>query len=301
MSNVPDVASHYQRSLALVLAAVNAVRRIPSFAAAQPSSVGEAVALLFSRDSSGYTPLHHAAASDDQSLLGLVLEVLKHVKAPCPTVDARDKHGSTALHWAIERGHAGIIKALIDAGASPSAEDCLGRSSLHHAIVAASQAPPDRLAFYYDMIRYLLQSGADAFASDASGATCVHCVAMTGDCEILGILVELGGAPVNAVDNSGENALFHAVREGHLQVASKLLQYGIDAAAVNESQENVMEFCRSLGDENATKQLEMIFGMQQGPSGLKESVGLKSSVGSLFGSGQEFAAMWSSNPVHLLR
>jgi len=290
--------------LTLVLDAVNAVRKLQSFNEAQPSNLSQGVRLLVTPDARGFAPLHHAVAGGNGALLEQLLKVLRRLRAAFPTVDGRDRQGRTPLHWAIERAQPAAIKALIDAGASPSAQDAQGRSALQLAIICSIGAPSERLAFYHDMVRYLLQSGADVFAADLGGATCVHTVAATGDGELLSILVELGGAPVNANDNTGENALFYAVREGHLALVPKLLAYGADASALNESQEDVLSYCRSLGDEKAAQKLETM--MRPAHTGdAMELTGPSSSLGAsnggLFGSDAIAAPMWASNPVHLLR
>jgi len=288
--------------MSLVLAAVNAVRQLPSFRAAQPSSVSGAVQLLLTQDIAGFTPVHHAAASGDRQLLAKLLAVLQHVRAPFATIDVRDKRGWTALQWAVVRGQSGAIKDLLDAGASASAEDGQGRSVLRLAVDASAEAPLERKPFFHDMVRFLLQCGADAGACDDAGASVVHMAAASGDVELLAVLVELGGAPVNVLDHEGESALFYAVREGQLQVVPKLLQYGCDAQAANESQESLIDYARSLGDQDVVARLGQLLAVPAAPEndGQKDKMELSSSAGALFSSGGAFPAMWSSNPAHLI-
>lgn len=204
----------------------------------------------------------------------------------------------------MQRGFSAIIKDLLDAGASPNIEDAQGRSVLLYAIAAAGVASEEQRGFYYDMVRFLLQCGADVNATDQSGAGCVHAAVSLGDHELLGILVELGGAPVNCTDDEGENALFYAIREGHLDLVPKLLQYGIDPSAQNDSQENIFEFSRSLGNEGASKQLETIFSTAmtsaQGLNKDSDKMELSSSNGSNLFSSAGHTSMWSSNPAQLL-
>lgn len=48
-------------------------------------------------------------------------------------VMARNKHGTTPLHWAAEFGTPEVIQALLDAGADVMARNKSGRTPLHDA------------------------------------------------------------------------------------------------------------------------------------------------------------------------
>ncbi|CAH2070103.1 unnamed protein product [Thlaspi arvense] len=55
-------------------------------------------------------------------------------------VNARDSEGRTPLHWAIDRGHLNVAKALVDKNADVNAKDNEGQTSLHYAVVCEREA-----------------------------------------------------------------------------------------------------------------------------------------------------------------
>eukprot|EP01128_Nolandella_sp_AFSM9_P005477 TRINITY_DN2652_c0_g1_i3.p1 TRINITY_DN2652_c0_g1~~TRINITY_DN2652_c0_g1_i3.p1 ORF type:complete len:240 (-),score=47.51 TRINITY_DN2652_c0_g1_i3:32-751(-) len=217
-----------------ITATVSAVSAIPSFQGVNPKNVDEALRFLASHDARGFTPLHHAVASNNVELSRLLVSIFRLVRSPVPVLDAIDHQGRTPLHWAIQRAGDVIVSLLIEAGANVNASDSEGRSCLHYALLSSVEGDKG-VAFYEDLTRYLLERGADPSAADASGAAAVHLAAELGSHGILSILVELGGASVNALDYEGENPLFYAIRENQLDIMAKLVDYGIDFSQANDS------------------------------------------------------------------
>jgi len=87
----------------------------------------------------------------------LVIELIGQNAA----VDLPGYRGSTPLHTACLKGHAGIVKLLIDAGAPINATDDLSMTSLMYAAIRG----------HLSTIRLLLGAGASRQACDASGGT----------------------------------------------------------------------------------------------------------------------------------
>lgn len=71
--------------------------------------------------------------------------------------------------------------------------------------------------------------------------TALHHAAQEGHDKIVGILLRLG-ADVNAEDSNGNTPLLVATRQGHLDVATRLLQRSKNAFRSNISGENIWDF-----------------------------------------------------------
>ncbi len=76
-------------------------------------------------------------------------------------VNAADEEGMSALHWAADRGHPGVLRLLLAAGGRVDAADCEGQTPLHYAASCG----------HAEAARVLVGAGADAAAADADGAT----------------------------------------------------------------------------------------------------------------------------------
>lgn len=69
--------------------------------------------LLLVQDKDGDRAAHHAAFGDEPG----VMELLAHAGAD---LNARNKRRQTALHIAVNKGHVGVVKTLLELGCHPS-------------------------------------------------------------------------------------------------------------------------------------------------------------------------------------
>ncbi len=76
----------------------------------------------------------------------------------CP-IEARDGNGRTALHWAAERGHLGVVGLLVSREADVNARDDGGWSVLH---IAAFNG-------HLEVVEFLISIGADIHARNRYG------------------------------------------------------------------------------------------------------------------------------------
>lgn len=156
----------------------------------------------------GQPALLSAAGGEDDDAAGVQL-LLRH-KA---RIGATGPRGRSALHEAAAAGHAGIVHALLDAGADPRAVDPEGRTPLHEA--ARAGALP--------VVEALLDAGAAADARDREGGSVLHhaCQAELPSREVVERLLARGVDPA-AVDGQGRSAADLAAAAGRWSLATLL-------------------------------------------------------------------------------
>ena len=166
-------------------------------------------------------------------------------------VDARNGHGSTALHLAVQDRDAGLAELLLQRGCSIDAKDCFDTSALatavctnlkdlaglllsrganvndfvqsssvlEHAIIRRNEA----------MVRLLLEHGADVNVGSGRNkpvaAACLH-----KNTRIVQMLIDRG-ADINYKDKNGRTPLMRAIKEPNYTMMRHLLERG---ACVNE-------------------------------------------------------------------
>ncbi|KAH8074859.1 hypothetical protein JL720_10602 [Aureococcus anophagefferens] len=125
-------------------------------------------------------------------------------------LDAADDVDSySALLTAAEAGHADVVGALLDAGASVDApRDSYGRTPLCAAAVAGRA----------DVVERLVAAGADVDAADGDGRSVLWATCALRHLDVAAILAR-GACDVDAADADGDTALDFAVKHGHADVA----------------------------------------------------------------------------------
>ena len=180
----------------------------------------------------------------DAARLGDV-EAVKSLLEQGADVNGALGDGMTALHWAAERGHAGVAEVLISAGAGVDVGTRIGSYTPLH---LASRGGHGRV------VRMLLGVGADPNATTTnSGVTPLHLAAAAiGGAEAVAALLD-HGAEVNAREGSaGQTPLMFAAANDRAASVTVLLKRGADAATTTE----VVDVLRSMVvDRNANQRL----------------------------------------------
>lgn len=122
-----------------------------------------------------------------------------NARACCP------HNGCTALHMACRCVKLHIARALLAAGAEPSARDCSGATRLHRAAAWAGASECFRDEHVVAVIELLLAHGADASMADGRGDTSLHMV--VGRSHLAARALLAAGAATDAVNALGETPL----------------------------------------------------------------------------------------------
>ncbi|ROJ48019.1 Serine/threonine-protein phosphatase 6 regulatory ankyrin repeat subunit C, partial [Anabarilius grahami] len=199
------------------------------------------------KDQEWLTPLHRAAASQNQGSVGLLLRKGAEVNAQdkfCQTplhvaaanratkcvdvllpymssMNEADRFGRTALHHAVHSGHAETVTLLLNKGANLSARDIKDRQPIH---LAAHLG-------HLEVVKLLVAGSADVSCRDKQGFTPLHAAALGGHTEVVKYLLK-HGAQIDEADGSGNSALHMVCYAGQEVIASQLVNCG---ASVNRS------------------------------------------------------------------
>lgn len=166
-------------------------------------------------DSGGISTLHWAALNGRQ-------QVCRYLLDHGVPVDIRGgDQEAPAIHWAICKGHVGVVSLLLQYGADWRLSDVQGYNSVH---VAAQNGQ--------EMILILLEAhGADLNSTDKAGRSALLWAAYRGHTGAVESLIRSSSSSsstssLNYQDESGKSPLHWAVIKGQAACAAKLAKAG---------------------------------------------------------------------------
>ncbi|KAK8867293.1 hypothetical protein PGQ11_005871 [Apiospora arundinis] len=177
------------------------------------------------------------------------LDVLKALVSYHADIAARDSSNRTPLHGAARKGQAEIMEYLLQQGANPMAVDLEGVTPLHEAVRIGKKAPVQILLQYNvdvdikntrnerhsplmaaamggctEVMRLMIEHGADRQATDADGDTLLHLAALNNQSETIRFLME-NEAEIDSINNKQETPLILATQERCMDVVHLLVGY----------------------------------------------------------------------------
>uniref|UniRef100_A0A673G9W5 Histone-lysine N-methyltransferase EHMT2-like n=1 Tax=Sinocyclocheilus rhinocerous TaxID=307959 RepID=A0A673G9W5_9TELE len=180
-------------------------------------------------------------------------------------VDAQDKTLRTPLLEAIVNNHVEVVKYLIQSGACVYHAD--GSTGLHHAaklgnlevlMLLLSTGQVDLNAQdsggwtpiiwaaehrHIDVIRALLNRGADVTLRDKEMNVCLHWASFAGSAEIAELVLN-AGCPLSSVNLHGDTPLHIAAREGYTDCVTLFLSRGADIDIMNKEGDTPLSLAR---------------------------------------------------------
>jgi ankyrin repeat protein len=196
---------------------------------------------LASQDNRGMTALHWASWSSRSSPEDVACRTTRQHD---PTFEARDVHGKSLLHFAVERGNLAVVDYLMlqPCAADMALPDYSGCTLLHYATANARVL----------LIDFLIDcKGFDPMVRDNHGRTLLHHAAMRDNFDAVKHLFDLGIARPESLDQDGRTALQLALSRGSTSVV-KYLQTYCDTSAV-EHFEKADEVSIAIGVQSTRK------------------------------------------------
>ncbi|XP_076152796.1 ankyrin repeat and sterile alpha motif domain-containing protein 1B isoform X2 [Alosa pseudoharengus] len=172
-------------------------------------------------DSSGYTPLHHAALNGHRDV------VLKLLQFEAST-NVADSKGCFPLHLAAWRGDMEIVRILIHHGPS----HCRVNEQNHEKETALHCAAQYG---HSDVVGVLLRELTDPSMRNRRGETPLDLAALYGRLPVVCMLVNAHPALMHSSSHTRQHTPLHlAARNGHHAVASVLIETGMDVNVQTE-------------------------------------------------------------------
>ncbi|KAM8873913.1 KN motif and ankyrin repeat domain-containing protein 3 isoform 2-T5 [Spinachia spinachia] len=159
-------------------------------------------------DGNGNTALHYSVSHSNFRVVRLLLDT-----GMC-RVDKQNKAGYTAIMLAAlstvkEEKDMAVVKRLFSQGNVNAKASQAGQTALMLAVSHGRQ----------EMVRALLECGADVNVQDDEGSTALMCASEHGRAEIVKLLLEQPGCDISIADNDGSNALSIALEASHNDTA----------------------------------------------------------------------------------
>ncbi|XP_021427814.2 KN motif and ankyrin repeat domain-containing protein 2 [Oncorhynchus mykiss] len=159
-------------------------------------------------DGNGNTALHYSVSHSNFTVVGLLLDT-----GMC-CVDKQNKAGYTAIMLAAlsavkEEDDMVVVRKLFSQGNVNAKASQAGQTWLMLAVSHGRQ----------EMVRALLDCGADVNVQDDEGSTALMCASEHGRAEIVSLLLDQPGCDISIVDNDGSNALSIALEASHNDTA----------------------------------------------------------------------------------
>ena len=185
-------------------------------------------------EKSGYTGLFAAAVRGDAAMIARL--------ATAGGVDSRDGHGRTPLHVAAHLAQLAAMRALVNAGADPNAQDG-DRYDIATIAAVANDLPTLRLALE-------LGCSATSITSRYDG-TALIAAAHLGHAEVVRQLIR-AGAPLDHVNNLGWTALIESIVLGdggprHLATMRVLVDAGANVNLADRIGATPLQLARNRG------------------------------------------------------
>ena len=176
-------------------------------------------------DIDGNTALHWSAKQRGTPAFAFLL-----LNAGAP-IDAVNRQGWTALHFATLHGRLDYVRLLLERGAAVDVETRTGETALTKAIEGG----------HIECMRLLVEHGANLDHVCGTGSTPLHLCAIAGSPEGTRLLLLYGASTEATTSDDDSTPLHRAVANGRPRTTSVLLEHGADTEAEDDGGQTPLE------------------------------------------------------------
>ena len=181
----------------------------------------------------------------------VVRQLIESGQLSTGAINSPDRYGSTPLLWTCRKGNIECAQMLIQNGADVDMSGMNGWTPLIASVLSGCQR----------LLDLILTKVPQLDVVDKTGMTAVMHAAKLGHVEITDALLK-AKAFINTVDHKGDSALIHAVKNEHPEVVHLLVDYGADVDIIGSErkcplmmaiEKNESEIARILMKEGGAK------------------------------------------------
>uniref|UniRef100_A0A3Q3N7V3 Ankyrin repeat and sterile alpha motif domain containing 1A n=1 Tax=Mastacembelus armatus TaxID=205130 RepID=A0A3Q3N7V3_9TELE len=232
-------------------------------------------------DSTGYTPLHHAALNGHSQVVEVLLRnealtniadnkgcyplhlaawkgdehivrLLIHQGPSHPKLNEQNNDNETPLHCAAQYGHSQVVRLLLEELTDPTMRN------------NKFETPLDLAALYgrLEVVKLLLSAHPNLLSCNTKKHTPLHLASRNGHLSVVGVLLD-AGMDINYETEKG-SALHEAALFGKTDVVQKLLSAGIDVNIVDRKGLTALDTVKDMPSQKSREIAALILGHMTG-------------------------------------